>query len=216
VTAYVFDTSIQIDPEQIISGCVEIAENQINFYKSLTDNDIVSKYFLIDMYFLDYKIIHTPNDIKKTTKLHMLDILSVFQNKYDKVIKEMTQDLYESTCLIYFGKKVVDPPLFNGLTKISHSVILCFPKINAEEIKTSFTKLLNQRYLNVIMKENELLKIQNLGNLYNMQVVYYTPFMQYRPTSTTTITPTYVNMNKNGVAFNKNDVSFNLILNYLN
>ena len=128
-----------------------------------------------------------------------------FRNKYDTVSKSETAREFKKNCLIFYVSKII-PPSINGEKKKIQSIIICFPKINTLEIKNAFKKLFLKKYVDALNKENENYKIQMISPLHNLPVKYWTPYILYKDPSATQLPVTFVNLNENGISYNKFDV----------
>ena len=98
-------------------------------------------------------------------------------------------------------------PTVNGQTFKNQSIVLCFPERNVKEVIRIFQTLFLKKYVEAINREEELSNVQKFGRLHNMPVQYFTPFMLYNSPGLSKFPVYFANINKNGVSYNKFDVS---------
>ena len=128
-------------------------------------------------------------------------------SKYEAVAKSETQSTFNSDCLIIFARRKV-PPTVNGKTIKEESSIVCFAKTNIAAIKKSFEDLLNKKYTEAVLKENDQFKIQSVPANFNMAVKYFTPFMLTQKVPPTDLQVFFSDLNENGISYNTENVSY--------
>ena len=162
------------------------------------------EYLISQFYFLSEKTSFHYSTVKNIKETFIHERAEAFLLKYFLIEKQVTSGVMNSQCTILLGMRNIDPDL-HGFTIVRESVVLCFP---SGGIMMSFEKLFTKRFVEVIKREKDLLKMLRFSKNYISKVRFFTPYiLNGIKDPPNNIGISYIHLNKNGFILNKKKVS---------